>query len=161
MFFVLVDAHSKWPEVVVMNSTTAAKTIIVLREMFSRYGLPKQLVSDNGPQFVSEEFAAFLEANGVKHIRSAPYHPSTNGAAEKMVQTLKHTLRAGNQRGLTLEQNLASFLLQYRSTPHTTTGATPSSLFLGRSLRNRLDLLRPDLGVHVRAKQAAQKEYHD
>ena len=56
MFFVVVDAHSKWPEVIVMDSTTSEKTVDVLRELFSRYGVPTQIVSDNGPQFVSQEF---------------------------------------------------------------------------------------------------------
>ena len=53
---VAVDAHSKWPEVCVMNSTTAGRTVAVLREMFAHYGIPCQVVSDNGPQFISEEF---------------------------------------------------------------------------------------------------------
>ncbi|XP_016343694.1 uncharacterized protein LOC107689988 [Sinocyclocheilus anshuiensis] len=64
MYLVVVDAHSKWPKVCVMDSTTSAKTIQVLRTLFSRYGLPEVLVSDNGPQFTSEEFQTFLKANG-------------------------------------------------------------------------------------------------
>ena len=74
MFFVVVDAHSKWPEVFDMKSTTAQYMIEILRSLFSSHGLPVQLVSDNGPQFIATEFARFLERNGVKHIRSAPYH---------------------------------------------------------------------------------------
>ena len=57
MFLVAVDAHSKWPEVHIMKETTAAKTIDILRTMFASYGLPEQLVTDNGPQCVSEDFA--------------------------------------------------------------------------------------------------------
>lgn len=73
MYLVAVDAHSKWPEVHVMDSTTANKTIQVLRGLFSHYGTPHVLVSDNGPQFWSEEFSTFLKFNGVKHIHTAPY----------------------------------------------------------------------------------------
>ena len=62
-----------------MDSTTSSKTIQVLRGLFSRHGNPHVLVHDNGPQFCSEEFAPFLKSNGVKHIRSVPFHPSTNG----------------------------------------------------------------------------------
>nr|XP_024658736.1 uncharacterized protein K02A2.6-like [Maylandia zebra] len=94
MYLVVVDAHSKWPEVHIMDSTTVGKTIQVLRGLFSRHGIPHVLVSDNGPQFCSEEFRVFLKANGVKHIRSAPYHPATNGLAERFVQTFKHALKA-------------------------------------------------------------------
>ena len=62
--------------------------------MFAAYGLPDQVVLDNGPQFISSEFAIFLKQNGVKYIRSAPYHPSTNGLAERFVQSLKQNLKA-------------------------------------------------------------------
>ena len=83
-----------------MTSTTTAKTITVLREIFSRNGLPKELVSDNGPQFVSEEFEKFMAENGVRNVRSAPYHPASNGAAEQLVQTVKQALHSSHQCGL-------------------------------------------------------------
>ena len=89
MFFIVVDAHSKWPEVIVMSSTTAQHTIEALRSIFSHFGLPEQLVSDNGPQFTSDEFAEFMKGNGIKHILCSPYHPSSNGLAERFVQTFK------------------------------------------------------------------------
>ena len=92
MFLIVVDAHSKWPEVVQMSSTTTSKTVEVLQVLFAKYGLPEQLVSDNGPQFTSEDFAYFMKANGIKHIRSAPYHPSSNGLAERFVQTFKRAI---------------------------------------------------------------------
>ena len=118
MFLVLVDSHSKWMEVEPMETTMTERTVEVLRALFARYGLPKCLVSDNGSQFVSKEFAEFLAANGVQHIRSAPYHPATNGAAERFVQTSKQALRAGkNDRG-SVRQKLAQFLMMYRNTPH-------------------------------------------
>ena len=60
MFFVLVDAHSKWPEVVEMNTTTSAKTIEVMQTFFASYGMPEQVVSDNGPQFTADEFVEFM-----------------------------------------------------------------------------------------------------
>lgn len=52
-YFVIIDAHSKWPEVFEMSSTTATKTIDVLRHVFATHGLPDCVVSDNGPQFVN------------------------------------------------------------------------------------------------------------
>ena len=91
----MVDAHSKWAEVIEMSSITAAKTILELRKLFSAYGLPEQLVSDNGPQFVAEEFATYLKLNGIRHIRCSPYHPSSNEVAERYVQTFKQAMKAG------------------------------------------------------------------
>ena len=161
MFLLLMDAHSKWPEIIELTSTTASKTIDVLREIFSRNGLPEQIVSDNGPQFVSEEFGRFMKENAIKHIRISPYHPASNGAAERLVQTFKQAMRAMESQQVPLQQTLSNFLLMYRSTPHSTTGETPSKLFLGRQLRTRFDLLLPDVGIRVRERQAAQKQQHD
>ena len=78
-----------------MKNTTAANTISILRALLARTGLPLQMVSDNGPQFVSEEFAKFMKSNGIHHIRSAPYHAATNGLAERMVETFKNSLKSG------------------------------------------------------------------
>ncbi|XP_048854231.1 uncharacterized protein K02A2.6-like [Brienomyrus brachyistius] len=157
MYLVIVDAHSKWPEVHIMDSTTASETILVLRGLFSRYGIPHILVSDNGPQFCSEEFSTFLKFNGVKHIRSAPYHPATNGLAERFVQTFKHALKSS--RGTTpVPQRLDTFLLTYRNTPHATTKETPAMLFVGRKLRSRLDFLKPSVAGAVHQSQGAQQQ---
>jgi transposase InsO family protein len=144
-----------------MMGTTTAKTITVLRDIFARNGLPRQLIFDNGPQFVSEDFARFMAENGVKHLRTAPYHPASNGAAERLVQTVKQALRSAHQNGTPLEQALASFLLRYRSTPHATTGVPPCTMFLSRSLRTQLDLLTPNVGTRVRDQQTQQKDYSD
>lgn len=62
-FLIVVDAHSKWPEVFEMTSTTSAKTIVALRHLFAAYGLPEQVITDNGPQFTSDEFQAFMLNN--------------------------------------------------------------------------------------------------
>ncbi len=104
-----------------MSSNTSTKTIEVLRTLFSRYGLPEQVVSDNGPQFTSDEFAQFMKSNGVKHIRTALYHPSSNGQAERFVQTFERAMKAGERDEPSLSARLSQFLLTYRSTPHATT----------------------------------------
>ena len=156
MYFVMVDAHSKWPEVFEMRSTTAISTIAVLRQVFASHGLPLQLVSDNGPQFVAEEFKQYLAANGVKHIRCAPYHPASNGLAERFVKTFKTAMRIAEQQGTPQELRLPNFLLSYRSTRHCTTNRTPSSMLLQRELRTRLDLLQPLCDEQVIQQQAQQ-----
>ena len=162
MFFVVVDAHSKWPEVAIMStSSTTLKTIDILRSLFARYGLPEQLVSDNGPQFTSNEFGQFVRANGIRHIKSAPYHPASNGQVERFIRTMKRSLRASEKDGRSLQHNLAEFLFTYRTTAHATTNATPSKLFLGRNPRTRFDFLRKRTKEAVRESQAEQKEIFD
>ena len=79
MILVLIDAHSKWIEAVCTPSATSSVVIEELRTLFAQFGIPETIASDNGSCFVSAEFEAFLENNGIKHITSAPYHPASNG----------------------------------------------------------------------------------
>jgi len=161
MFLVVVDAHSKWPEAIPMNSTTTVKTLEVLRQLFSSYGLPEQIVTDNGPQFISDEFATFVKCNGIKHTRTAPYHPASNGLAERFVQSMKQSLKTTQCDGNSVNHRLSNYLLTYRTTPHATTGVAPCTLFLNRKIRTRFDLMLPDREKTVVEKQSVQKEHKD
>ena len=159
MFLVLMDAHSKWMEAHIMSNITAPVTTDTLRSIFATHGLPDTVVSDNGPTFTSEVFKEFVEKNGIRHILTAPYHPASNGLAERAVETLKDGLR--KMTGHTLETKLARFLFQYRITPHTTTGLPPAEMLLGRKPKSHLDLLRPDVGAKVARSQENQKVRRD
>ena len=143
------------------RSTSAASTIAILRKLFAKYSMPVHCVSDNGPQFRSEQFTRFLKVNGVKHVRVAPYHAARNGLAERMVQSFKNHMKVCKGSKLSIQQRIENFLLTYRSTKHLTTGGTPASLFLGCELRTRLSLLRPNVGEKVMDSQAKQKATHD
>ena len=81
-FLILVDSHSKWLEVHPVNASTSAVTIEKLKFIFSTYGLPEMIVLDNGLVFTSKEFADFMTYNGITHVKSSSYHPSTNGLTE-------------------------------------------------------------------------------
>ena len=133
-YLILVDSYSKWIEIEPMRTTTTEKTVDILKTIFARYGLPRELVSDNGPQFVSAAFQLFMKRNGIRHARSAPYHPATNGAAERVVQTFKRSLRTAGSDSGSEAHKLARFLLSYRTTPHSTTGQAPAELFLRRNI---------------------------
>ena len=97
----------------------------------------------------------------MKHIRVAPYHPASNGLAERFVQTFKKAMSAARNDGASLSQKLCRFLLTYCSTPHATTQVAPCELFLKRNIRTRLDAIRPNYSGTVCDKQALQKELHD
>ena len=88
------------------------------------------MVTDNGTQFTSQEFTEFLKLNGIQHYKSAPYHPTTNGEAERYVQTFKQAMRAAKDAPRTLFTKLMRFLLAYRTTPNTTTGVSLAELLL-------------------------------
>ena len=153
MYLVVVDAYSKFPEMVRVPSTTSTATIKVLRDIFSRFGLCDILVSDNAPQFVSEEFETFCSSNGIMHKTSAVYKPASNGQAERVVQNLKNALKQAELSNKDVDQVLAHYLLVYRNTPHATTGESPAMLLMGRRLRTRLDLLKPHVRSSVALKQ--------
>ena len=159
MFLLIIDAHSRWMEIHCVNSATSSATIEKLRTTFASHGLPEIVVSDNGSNFVSSEFKSFLQKNGIKHITSAPYHPSSNGLVKRAVQTFKKGMK--KQGDGTVETKLARFLLSYRITPQSTTGNSPAQLRWGRSLRSHLDLLRLDVAAKVHAAQSRQKIQYD
>ena len=106
MLLIIVDSFSKWIEAIPMKSTSSARTITEFSRLFARYGLPVQLCTDNGPQFISEEMAAYLKHQGIRHIRVAPYHPASNGLAERGVRTVKYGLKALAKGGGMLENKL-------------------------------------------------------
>ena len=82
----------------------------MLRKMFAANGLPEHLVTDNGPQFISEEFAHFVKENIIKHTRSMPYHPASNGLAERFIELLKTALKTSSPtlKSYSLERRLGT-----------------------------------------------------
>ncbi|GFO38175.1 Pol polyprotein [Plakobranchus ocellatus] len=93
MFLVVVDAHSKWTEIIPLSATTFTTTINILSDLFSGLGLPEHLVTNNGIQFSSNKFKSFTRSNGIKHTFSPSYHPAINGLAERMVKTFKSVMK--------------------------------------------------------------------
>jgi hypothetical protein len=92
----------------------------------------------------------FMKLNGVHHRVGAPFHPQTNGLAERLVQSVKSALKKMDSQPGTLEIKLWRFLLSYRSTTHGSTGKSPAVAFLGRPLRTRLDVIKPRRKVEDR-----------
>jgi len=140
----LTDLFSKWPEVFEMNKTDAKSMVDKLREIFARYGLPGKIVSDNGPQFTSNEYRKFCNRNGIKIVTSPPFHPSTNGAADNAVKSYKSCLlklMRYNKGSNSVSALISRYLFTYRNTPHWITGECPSTILFGRKVRTRLDLL--------------------
>ncbi|XP_055306782.1 uncharacterized protein K02A2.6-like, partial [Sitodiplosis mosellana] len=95
-FLIVIDSHTKWVEVFKTKTITSAFTISKLRDLFSRYGIPDRIVSDNGTQLTSSEFNDFTTRNNIKHTFTSPGHPATNGQAENFVKTLKKNYKDPN-----------------------------------------------------------------
>ncbi|XP_020910694.1 uncharacterized protein K02A2.6 [Exaiptasia diaphana] len=98
--------------------------------------LPLSSMAENVSQFTD-----FMAKNGVRYITTAPYHPASNGQAERYFQTFKQAYRAGHG---SLSQKMPNFLLQYRHSPNGTTRCSQAQLMFGRPLRTRLDLISPN-----------------
>lgn len=130
-YLVVVDYFSRYPELALLSSTSSSAVIVQMKSIFARHGIPEIVVTDNGPQFVSAEFAAFAASYGFHHVTSSPRYPQSNGAAERTVQTVKRLLEKS------VDPYLA--LLAYRDSPGPL-GTSPAQLLMGRRLRSTLPL---------------------
>lgn len=153
-YLILVDSLSKWPEVVKCKHPTSRNTISALDEIFSRFGVPRTLVSDNGTAFTSMEFKNFCTALDIEHITTPVCHPRSNGQAEKFVDTFKRALRK-NQGMDTEERTIQKFLAIYRVTPNENNDAkmSPAEIMFARKIRSIFDRLLP-----YQNKKVAKKE---
>lgn len=140
-FLIVVDSMSKWLEVIIVSNLSSAAVISGLRRLFATHGIPDTIITDNGTAFSSEEIKNFFLKNGINGKTVAPYHPSSNGQAERMVETTKDSLSKLDGEW---QVRLARFLFKQHTTPHATTGRAPSELLMNRRLRSALDKLHPD-----------------
>lgn len=146
-----------------MGSVTSSSIIDFLELLFARWGLPRTLTTDNGPQLVSAEFTSYIRSKGIKHIRTAYYHPQSNGGVERFNQSLKNGLRAHLAQGCSFNEALSQTLLHYRAAQHATTGVSPAKLMLGRELELPLHRLCPPTsydgnpGVEARVREQQLK----
>lgn len=166
-YLVLVDAYSGFFEVSLLNGTKSYSVITHCKSQFARHGIPDKLVSDNGPQFASQEFSNFAQQYGFHHTTSSPHFPQSNGLAERYVQTAKNLLKKAKQAGT--DPYLA--LLSYRNTPVNETLGSPNQRLFGRRTKTTLPtsstLLQPCV-INPKAVQEAlckkkekQKQYFD
>ena len=149
-WLVLIDAYTKYPCIHVTNSVSTKATTDLLQESFSHFGFPQTLVTDNATTFTSGEFQSWCNERGIIHLTGAPYHPATNGAAERLVQTFKQSIRKSS---LPPKQALQEFLMQYRRTPNVS-GYSPSELLNSRQIRTRLDTLLTNPAHITQSKQS-------
>ncbi|XP_020621537.1 uncharacterized protein K02A2.6-like [Orbicella faveolata] len=117
-----------------LNSTTSAAIINHLKSIYAEYGTPESLVTDNGPQYSSREFAAFCNHWGINHITSSPLYPKRNGFIERMVQTVKNLLKKSDAAG----QDPYLALLSYRTTPIDRNLPSPAKVLSQRDYRTQL-----------------------
>lgn len=130
-YLLVVDYFSKFVELRKLNSLTTDSVIVILKEIFSRQGIPNIVFSDNGPQFSSEQFAKFSETYDFAHHTSSPRYPQSNGMAERTIQTVKLILK----KCVLDKKDPYLAMLEYRNTPISNGLPSPSQILNSRRLR--------------------------
>ena len=156
-----VDYYSKWIEIAKLSNLNSNNVICHLKSQFAKYGIPDELISDNGPQYSSLAFKEFSNNYGFVHTTSSPKYPQANGDAERAVQTIEGLLEKA--------QDPHKALLNYRNTPLEGIGLSPAQLLMGRRLKTSLpthaDLLKThgaqEVKEHFHKRKLKEKVYYD
>ena len=119
------------------------------------------LKTDNGRQFVSDEFESYLNECGIEHRTSPPIWPQANGEIERQNRTMLKSMKFAHAQGKDWKIELYKSLLAYRTTPQETTGVSPSKLMIGREIRTKLPELieeKKEKDITVRDRDAEKKQ---
>ncbi|XP_071487443.1 uncharacterized protein [Diadema antillarum] len=139
----IIDLATRYPEAVALPRIEAKWVAEALVEVFSRLGIPNEILSDNGTQFVSGVMKEAAQLLGVKQFHTTPYHPMANGACERFNGTLKQMLRRMCQeRPRDWDRFLPALLFAYRELPHESLGFSPFELMYGRVVRGPMTVLK-------------------
>ena len=163
-YLVIIDYYSIYPEVIMMPSSSSQAVITAMKSVFARHGIPEKVLSDNGPQYSSNDFKEFAGNWDFVHQTSSPYYPKSNGMAANAVKTIKNMIYKSYESG----QDYYKSLLAYRATP-LETGLSPAQLLMSRRLKTTLTIqscqLEPQLQLNNdlarRRIQQRTKNYHD
>ena len=165
---VAIDEYSRFPEIFITRSTAFESTVSNLDKLFSSYGIPEVVKTDNGPPFNSKHFKRYSKYMGFRHRRITPLHPKANGLVENFNRMIIKILKIARIECLPWVQELYTFLRNYRATVHLSTGKSPAELFFpNRPFRTRLgnfqDYCLKDAEVrdHERKQKLKAKAYAD
>lgn len=159
-YLLMIDYYSNYPEMGLLTSTTVTGVVKHMKSSFARHGILGTVVSDNGPQYASQEFKQFAREYGFEHVTVSPHFPQANCKAEKGVQIVKNLLTKATENGE--DRYLA--LLAYRTAP-LACGKSPAELLMGRRLQTQIPTVKkqvstPELEAMKKLKEQ-QKRYFD
>ena len=174
-YLLVTDFYSKYFEIELLRQNTARCVINNLKKIFARFGVPDEVVSDNGSQYsntrnlfsTTHEFKQFAEEWGFRHTASSPEYPQSNGAAERAVQTAKRIFK----KAAADKKDPFEGLLKYRNTPFEDIGVSPVQLLMSRRTRTMIPTHRrlllpqavdPDQVVKaLKQRQSVSKKNYD
>ena len=140
-----------------MKSTTYNVVSTRLDNLFSIFGYPDEITTDNGPPWDGNEIDIFFKSRGIKHTPSIPYWPRSNGPAERFMPNLSKLIRHSYDANTVWKDTLRSMLLNYRNCIHPATNEKPSTLFFNREINTGLPIIQPQMSP----KYDAVKQHHD
>ena len=155
---VVIDVYSRYPEIEILKSTAAPKVIPKLDIIFARHGIPEKVTTDNGPPFNGNEFKAYMKELGIQYDPSTPLWPQGNAEVESFNKPLEKAIRTAHIERRPWQQELAKFLLNYRSSPHSTTKVPPAELLFNRPIRGKLPVLQNRSKVIDRHQEARDNQ---
>ena len=134
--------YTKFPAAIPLKRVDNVTVIEAMMEIFSCYGVPKVLLTDQGSVFTSKLTKAMCRDFGIEKIQTSPYHPQSDGALERWHACLKGMLKRSQCNLKLWDRELKYLLFAYRSTPHVVTGFSPFTLMFGRDVRGPLEILQ-------------------
>ncbi|XP_052792278.1 uncharacterized protein K02A2.6-like [Mya arenaria] len=159
---VLIDDFSRFPIVEIITSLNVKSVIEKLDKIFSEYGIPEVLRTDNGPPMNSADFQNFSKQFSFKHRKITPIWPQANGECERFMKTIGKVIRAAKTQKADWHTDMYAFILNYRATKHATTKYSPAELLFGRQIRIKLPFApskpsKKNVQVKARENDAYQK----
>ena len=168
-FHVIINLHSRWPEVALVKSTSFDKLEPTLDSVWAAQGIPEKIIHDGGPPYNGSQWQKYAKKVGFKPEKCTPEHPQSNGLAEKFMVSIVKVTHAAIADGKDPRKEINKFLMIYRATPHSATGKSPSEMLQNRKMRLKLpSLIKKQEGqmqVEARVKhnkeRQKQKDYAD
>ena len=152
---VVCDYATRYPEAMALRKVDAGSVADQLIQLFARVGIPREILSDQGTNFMSQLLKELYNLLNIRPIRTSPYHPQTDGLVERFNKTLKSLLRKLiNKEGRDWDQLLPYVLFTYREVPQSTTGFSPFELLYGREVRGPLDILKEEWVAEKRSDES-------
>ncbi|XP_063586494.1 uncharacterized protein LOC134763893 [Penaeus indicus] len=153
----LIDIATRFPEAVPLRNIDTVTVAEALLSIFSRVGIPKEILSDRGTQFKSDLMAEINRMLSIKALFTSPYHACCNGTVERFHAVLKSMLKKlCGERPHDWDRYIPSVLFAYREVPNDTLKFSPFELLYGRKVRGPLSILhdlwtRDDLNDEIKS----------
>ena len=144
--YVLVayDEGKRYPALKLSRTLTSKEVIRICEELFDEMGIPAEVKSDNGPAFISKQFAEFAQRKGFKHRKICPLNPEANGAGERFMKVLNKAIRCAAVEKVPWKNVAGKMLRNYRATPHTATGISPDFFKHKKDCFDKIPTLRSE-----------------